>query len=121
MISDMITLRSADHFIKLAMSHAISQSVKLSLFEERMDASMASAAHVPKKLATTGELSMTRAQVMRMSGQLFKLRVDVNLSSNILDTPDFFWESEPTLNPLYTAVRGNTQQSYIAELTHRLS
>lgn len=103
--NDMITLRSADHFIKLAMSHAISQSVKLSLFEERMDASMASAAHVPKKLATTGELSMTRAQVMRMSGQLFKLRVDVNLSSNILDTPDFFWESEPTLNPLYTAVR----------------
>lgn len=103
--NDMITLRSADHFVKMAMSHAIAQSVKLSLFEGRMDDSMASAAHVPRKLATTGELSMTRAQVMRMSGQLFKLRVDVNLSSNILDTPDFFWESEPTLNPLYTAVR----------------
>lgn len=103
--NDMITLRSSDHFVKMAMSHAIAQSVKLSLFEGRMDDSMASAAHVPRKLAMTGELSMTRAQVMRMSGQLFKLRVDVNLSSNILDTPDFFWESEPTLNPLYTAVR----------------
>lgn len=103
--NDMITLRSADHFVKMAMSHAIAQSVKLSLFEGRMDDSMAAAAHVPRKLAMTGELSMTRAQVMRMSGQLFKLRVDVNLSSNILDTPDFFWESEPTLNPLYTAVR----------------
>lgn len=103
--NDMITLRSSDHFVKMAMSHAIAQSVKLSLFEGRMDDSMASAASVPRKLATTGELSMTRAQVMRMSGQLFKLRVDVNLSSNILDTPDFFWESEPTLNPLYTAVR----------------
>lgn len=103
--NDMITLRSSDHFIKMAMSHAIAQSVKLSLFEGRMDDSMAAAAHVPRKLATTGELSMTRAQVMKMSGQLFKLRVDVNLSSNILDTPDFFWESEPTLNPLYTAVR----------------
>ncbi|ORY77048.1 hypothetical protein BCR37DRAFT_403613 [Protomyces lactucae-debilis] len=103
--NDMITLRSADHFIKMAMSHAIAQSVKLSLFEGRMDDSMAAAAHVPRKLATTGELSMTKPQVMRMSGQLFKLRVDVNLSSNILDTPDFFWESEPTLMPLYSAVR----------------
>lgn len=103
--NDMITLRSADHFVKMAMSHAIAQSVKLSFFEGRMDDSMAAAANVPKKLAMTGELKMTRAQVMRMSGQLFKLRVDVNLSSNILDTPDFFWESEPTLNPLYTAVR----------------
>lgn len=103
--NDMITLRSSDHFIKMAMSHAIAQSVKLSLFEGRMDDSMAAASHVPRKLATTGELSMTRAQVMKMSGQLFKLRVDVNLSSNILDTPDFFWESEPTLHPLYTAVR----------------
>ncbi|BFZ54642.1 Sad1-interacting factor 3 [Savitreella phatthalungensis] len=103
--NDMITLRSSDHFVKMAMSHAIAQSVKLSFFEGRMDESMTSAANVPKKLATSGELKMTRAQVMKMSGHLFKLRVDVNLSSNILDTPDFFWESEPTLNPLYTAVR----------------
>jgi len=27
------------------------------------------------------------------------------LASNILDVPNFFWESEPTLNPLYSAVR----------------
>lgn len=27
------------------------------------------------------------------------------LASNMLDTPSFFWSSEPTLHPLYTAVR----------------
>ena len=28
-----------------------------------------------------------------------------SVASNMLDTPNFFWESEPTLHPLYTAVR----------------
>lgn len=27
------------------------------------------------------------------------------LASNLLDDPAFFWDSEPTLHPLYTAVR----------------
>ena len=27
------------------------------------------------------------------------------VASNMLDTPNFFWDSEPTLHPLYTAVR----------------
>lgn len=28
-----------------------------------------------------------------------------SIASNILAVPDFFWESEPTLHPLYTAIR----------------
>lgn len=103
--NDMITLRSGDHMVKLALSHAISQSTKLSQFEARMDATMHDVRHVPKMLALTGRLGFKREEVLRISGRLFKLRVDVNLSSNVLDTPDFFWEDEPSLNPLYTAVR----------------
>lgn len=34
--NDMITLRSADHLIKLTMSYAIAQLTKLELFESRM-------------------------------------------------------------------------------------
>ena len=30
---------------------------------------------------------------------------NVPKASNVLDTPEFFWSSEPTLHPLYTAVR----------------
>lgn len=103
--NDMITLRSGDHMTKLAMSHAIAQSTKLSRFEARMDGNMHDVRHVPKMLALTGNLGLNREEVLKISGKLFKLRVDVNLSSNILDTPDFFWEDEPSLNPLYTAVR----------------
>lgn len=103
--NDMVTLRSGDHMIKLAMSHAIAQSTKLSRFEARMDGTMHDVRHVPKMLALTGRLGLKREEVLKISGKLFKLRVDVNLSSNVLDTPDFFWEDEPSLNPLYTAVR----------------
>ncbi|KAJ5765265.1 hypothetical protein N7520_004824 [Penicillium odoratum] len=103
--NDMITLRSGDHMIKLAISHGISQSTKLCFFEEVMARQMADAKDVPRRLAMTGKLGMKRDEVFRILGRLFKSRVEVNLSSNMLDVPNFFWESEPTLYPLYLAVR----------------
>ncbi|KAH6977086.1 hypothetical protein BKA56DRAFT_632953 [Ilyonectria sp. MPI-CAGE-AT-0026] len=104
--NDMITLLPrSDHMIKLTISHAIAQSTRLCFFEERMSETMLDAQHVPKTLALTGELNMTRTEIVRMLGRLFKSRVDINLSSNILDVPNFFWDAEPTLHPLYAAIR----------------
>ncbi len=77
--NDMITLRSGDHMIKLAISHAIAQSTKLSFFEERMVHTMGQAQYIPRKLALTGELGLKREEVVRILGRLFKSRVDVNL------------------------------------------
>ncbi|PSK38522.1 hypothetical protein C7M61_002455 [Candidozyma pseudohaemuli] len=103
--NDMITLRSADHLIKLTMSYALAQLTKLCLFESRMVHSLQLISKLPKKLALTGKLGLKRQQLLKKSGKLFKLRVDVNLSSSILDTPNFFWSLEPALHPLYNAVR----------------
>ncbi|CZT47069.1 probable sporulation protein RMD8 [Rhynchosporium secalis] len=103
--NDMITLRSGDHMVKLTMSHAMAQSTKLSFFEEKMNQTMQDAEHVPKHLALTGQLGMSRTEIVKILGRLFQSRVDVNLSSNILDVPNFFWDSEPTLHPLYIALR----------------
>lgn len=75
----MITLRSGDHMIKLAISHAIAQSTKLSFFEETMATQMEEAKDVPKRLALTGELGMKRGEIVKILGGLFKSRVDVNL------------------------------------------
>ena len=77
--NDMITLRSGDHMIKLTMSHAIAQSTKLSYFEQQMANQMAEAQHVPRRLALTGKLGMSRDEVVKILGALFKSRVDVNL------------------------------------------
>ena len=77
--NDMITLRSGDHMIKLAISHGIAQSTKLCFFEEVMARQMAEAKDVPRRLATTGKLGMKREEVFRILGRLFKSRVEVNL------------------------------------------
>lgn len=78
-LADMFTLRSHDHMIKLAISHAIAQSTKLSYFEERMERTMREARHVPQRLALTGSLGMKREDVVKILGRLFTSRVDVNL------------------------------------------
>lgn len=77
--NDMITLRTSDHMIKLAMSHPIAQSTKLSFFEERMQRTMNEAQYVPRKLALEGRLGMSRSEVVSLVGKLFEGRVDVNL------------------------------------------
>lgn len=83
--NDMITLLPrSDHMVKLTISHAIAQSTKLCFFEERMSETMEDAQHVPKRLALTGELNMTRTEIVRILGRLFKSRVDINLCKTTL-------------------------------------
>ncbi|KXJ91370.1 hypothetical protein Micbo1qcDRAFT_163068 [Microdochium bolleyi] len=104
--NDMITLLPrSDHMVKLTISHAIAQSTKLCFFEEQLQQAMLNAEDVPKRLSITGELNMTREEILKIQGSLFKSRVEINLSSNILDVPNFFWDSEPNLHPLYVAIR----------------
>ncbi|KAI8605861.1 hypothetical protein EDD21DRAFT_362551 [Dissophora ornata] len=103
--NDMITLRGGNHMIKLTISHAISQSVKLALYECQMDDTIDDTKIIPIQLAQTGKLNYSRPQITRISGHLFQLRMNVDLVSNVLDTPEIFW-SEPELQPLYDAIRG---------------
>ncbi|ODV85877.1 hypothetical protein CANARDRAFT_197964 [[Candida] arabinofermentans NRRL YB-2248] len=104
--NDMITLKSGDHLIKLTISHAIAQSTKLSMFESKMSNILNSISRLPKALALTGKLqNYTRKKLLIKTGKLFQLRNEVNLSSNVLDTPEYFWSIEPGLDPLYTAIR----------------
>lgn len=78
--NDMITLLPrSDHMVRLTISHAIAQSTKLCFFEERMSETLADAQHVPKRLALTGQLNMTRTEIVKILGRLFKSRVEINL------------------------------------------
>jgi uncharacterized Rmd1/YagE family protein len=89
--NDMITLRSGNHMIKLAMSHAIAQSTKLISFEEKMSKIMQDAQYIPKRLALTGQLGMSRKEIVKILGKLFRSRVDVNLCQSSPSMPRFFY------------------------------
>jgi len=40
------------------------------------------------------EIGLSRSQVLQKTGELFALRHELNLNSDLLDTPDFYWERE---------------------------
>lgn len=59
-----------------------------------------------------------RTAITKKIGQLFIMRINVNLVSNILDTPEIFW-SEPALEPLYSAIRSYLEISQRVELLNQ--
>ena len=52
---------------------------------------------LPQELAQHGKISLTSTQISKQIGQLFIERSDVNLTSDILDTPEYFWENDEHL------------------------
>lgn len=103
--NDFITLRDGKNYmIKLAISHAIAQSVKISLFEELVDATIEDTKDIPQSVAESGKVNMSRKKIMMSVGELFILRININLSGSVLDSPELCW-SEPNLEPVYKAAR----------------
>jgi uncharacterized Rmd1/YagE family protein len=97
---DEITLPDDDSLSKLAVSHGIAQSVKLSVFEQTIQSVIDETSYLPEDLATKGRISLSRGQIRRMMGRLFLERASINLHTEILDIPEFFWEY-PELESLY--------------------
>jgi uncharacterized Rmd1/YagE family protein len=98
--NDAIVLGSNAVAEKLAISFAMAQSAKLDVFEERVDDRIRNTKHIPSNLATMGSIQYSQADISKLIGQLFIELADVNLHSDILDEPDFFWEDDE-FEPLY--------------------
>lgn len=104
--NDFITLRdNSNYMIKLSISHALAQSTKISLFEELVDNTIEDTQDFPQEVALTGKINMDRKSIMMSIGELFILRININLHGSILDSPELMW-SEPQLEPIYQAMRG---------------
>lgn len=117
--NDIITLKNPANFmLKITISHAVAQSVKLTLFEGLIEESIESTRHIPRKMAKDGKIHMSRKAINQKIGQLFIMRINVNLVSNVLDSPEIFW-SEPALEPLYRAIRGYLEISQRVELLNQ--
>jgi len=104
--NDFFTFKSSSHLLKLSLAHALAQSTLLAHYESiaQIVLSAPSVMTIPKQLANSGELKLRRGEALKLTGRLFKLRRDVNLVSNVLDTPELFW-SESSLKALYDATR----------------
>lgn len=97
---DRIVLEGEDPFIKLSLSHALSQSVKLEMFERNIHNTIVATRHLPHELAAKGKISLSRRKMAQQIGQLVAERHSINLHSDILDQPEFFWK-RPRYEPYY--------------------
>jgi uncharacterized Rmd1/YagE family protein len=97
---DCLYLDNTDRMTKLALSHAFAQSAKLEFFEEQAQTVINDNAYLSETLAETGIVPLTRKQLAKLRGALFKTSTDINLHFNLLDTPEFFWDN-PNLEGLY--------------------
>lgn len=119
--NDFITLRDKKNYMtKLAISHALAQSVKTSLFEELIASTIDTCKDIPTQIALTGKINLSRTRINMQIGELFILRINIHLNGSVLDTPEIFWV-EPQLEPLYQAVRTYLEMDQrVGLLTERL-
>jgi uncharacterized Rmd1/YagE family protein len=119
--NDFISLREPKNYmLKLAISHALSQSVKTNLFEELVSTTIDRTSNLPALIAQTGTVNLTRRQLNMQIGELFILRINIHLQGSVLDSPELMW-AEPHLEPVYAAVRSYLEIGQrVGLLTERL-
>jgi len=99
-LHDVLTLPNDDTLVKLALSHAFAQSAKVMYFEDLALGVINQTADIPKQLAATGKIPLTRKALSKTRGSLLSTINDINLHFGLLDTPEFFWDY-PELESLY--------------------
>ena len=87
----------------MAFSYGLQRSVRLAVIEEAVDDAIGGMRDIPFALITHGRLKMKKADVMRSLGKLLGLRGTINMHSDLLETPDIYWEY-PRLEELYIMV-----------------
>ncbi|KAF4749946.1 hypothetical protein FOZ63_026672 [Perkinsus olseni] len=77
---------------RLAHSYSLAQSVRVDAFETMLDGAIERTTDVPETMTRTGTVGIGKKEVARRMGNLFVQRCDLNVYSDILGTPDVFWD-----------------------------
>lgn len=88
---DEVVLEPNDSLMLLSLSYGMSQSVKLTVFEQSITRAIQKSKDLPDELAKKGSISLSRQKLSRKVGALFAERHSINLHNDLLDTPEFFW------------------------------
>lgn len=106
MIGDVIYLR-ADAKQKIldmaAFSSGLARNTKLAALENGMETFIESIKELSDRLATGRKLGVHGKDVLKTTGRLLQIRGQLNLYSELIETPDLYW-SEPDLERLYSLV-----------------
>jgi len=97
---DIIVLESENVQLKLAISYGLAQSIQLESYESAVQKTIEQNSHYPEQLANKGSISLSQKEISRRMGQIFLARSSINLNSEYLAAPEYFWE-HPSFEDYY--------------------
>ncbi|KAK9383094.1 uncharacterized protein V2V93DRAFT_364232 [Kockiozyma suomiensis] len=108
MDGEMIIIRGQEQLLdKVAFASGLARSTKLAVIEEGLEKYLESVRDITDRLATGRKLPVHDGrEVLKKTGELLALRGNLNLYSELTETPDLYW-SEPELETIYRAVSKN--------------
>lgn len=89
---DNISLGTDDTLLRLAVSFAMAQSVKLGEMEEYVIKEIELNSSIPQDLATRGAIKLSRGDMAKIRGRIFVTESKINLKYDLLDKPEFLWD-----------------------------
>ena len=105
MVDEVIVLNEETVSIKekLAFSNGLADSVKLGVLERMMDQHIDRVKDIPNALISGSNVGLSRKEMLALTGELLHFRAQLNLNSDLIDTPEIYW-SEPKLEELYIRI-----------------
>ncbi|OGO91930.1 MAG: hypothetical protein A3F10_02340 [Coxiella sp. RIFCSPHIGHO2_12_FULL_42_15] len=98
---DCLVLEADDSDLKLSLSYGFSQSMKLKFFEDRVDKLIETNAVYINELSSAGKITLSRAGMRQIVGEILAVKGDLNVTSNFSYQPKFFWQ-HPNLESYFS-------------------
>lgn len=106
--------------IRLSLSYGFSQSVKLQSFENRIDTLTEKYTPLIAKVSELKKMPISRNKVRQAVAEIIETKTDINLISNFLYHPKFFWQ-HPTLEEYFIMLERYLHiQRRVTAINHRL-
>jgi uncharacterized Rmd1/YagE family protein len=117
---DCLVMEEDSDELKLSFSYGFSQSVKLQYFETIIDALIEKYNPMIQSLSTRGQMPISRKQIRQVIGEIIGATSELNLISNFLYHPKYFWQ-HPTLEEYYSMMERYLHiQRRVNAINHRL-
>lgn len=106
--------------LRLSLSYGFSQSVKLQSFENRIDSLAEKYTPVINAISAAGKIPLSRKEIRKVVGEIIETKADLNLISNFLYHPKYFWQ-HPTLEEYFIMLERYLHiQRRLSAINHRL-
>lgn len=89
---DCLLIEEDSDELKLSLSYGFSQSVKLQYFEMIIESLIEKYNPMIQSLSQSGEMPIKRRQIQQVIGEILGAKSEMNLISNFLYHPKYFWQ-----------------------------